>query len=439
MADLSPNLETRWLPIRNDSGESIPPFGLVEPTEVVTINRQKFQTVIKPSANSLDGLMFNGPFLVGANVFGTATRDFPNFVQYNTSDGTPVNDEIWGSVGGSFELGKSQFGFQIIGGVTNGIVEVILAGGGASAGGGCGDLLAGWSPNDVADSDDRRCAGTADVTLTSDDLMYAGTNLVNRGLGFIGLNSWEFINDTVALNESALWVDDSPDFIDVTQDFTIRLLWNSRVTSHAIVKSLLDIRGGVFVNLTDGGPGSETLRIELFDGTSTTTLTFAGISNFLDAVWYVFYLRWDQATRVMTVNAMAPESQRFVTANENIAALSNDIDASNALGILLAGNSAFADSGMAGRMDGLATWQKRLADCEIDGDYNCGELSTLPAPNQFFTGPGGLHRKPAYISAATEPTLSVGEQTIWRDTANSETFYMFNDPASGQAKVELTV
>ena len=123
MADLSPNLETRWLAIRNDSGEKIPAFGLVELTEVVTINRRKFQTVIKPSADSLPGLMLNSLFEIPIGGFGTATRDFPNFVKYNTA-ATPVNGESWGSKADSFLLTKDQKGFFIYGGANGSVVEV---------------------------------------------------------------------------------------------------------------------------------------------------------------------------------------------------------------------------------------------------------------------------------------------------------------------------
>lgn len=95
--------------------------------------------------------------------------------------------------------------------------------------------------------------------------------------------------------------------------------------------------------------------------------------------------------------------------------------------------------GMRGRIDGLVFWQKRLLDCEVAGDYNCGRLSTLPAPNKFFTGPGGSHRVPAYIDSSVEPTLSVGEHAIWRESSTGKKYLLFNDPTDGQGGVEITV
>jgi len=312
----------------------------------------------------------------------------------------------------------------------------------AAAAAGCGDLLAGWRPDDLPDTDQTNCAGTATVTLLSSDVPYGPANVVNRDVGFIGRNSWLFLG-TSPVNSSTLWVDDSPDFLDVTQDFTIRLPWNSADSTDTNFHFLLDIRGGVEVSLVDFGYGIEKLRIDLFDGTSVTRLDFVGIPDFADDTWYVIYLRWDQSTRVMTVNVMAADTDLAVTADETLAALSNDIDVSESLGIFISGSSQSSPPanfrGLNGRIGQIAAWQKRLIDCELAGDYNCGLLSTLPAPNMFFTGPGGLHRKPAYISAATEPILATGERVIWRDTANSQTIYLFNDPATGQAGVELTV
>jgi len=313
----------------------------------------------------------------------------------------------------------------------------------SAAAGGCGDLLAGWDPDSQADTNQERCLGTADVTLLSSDVPARPTNTVNRSVGFIGINSWLFLGAaSPVINESTLWVNSSPEFIDLTQDFTIRFLWNSLDTSYATDKFLLDINGAVTVLLKDVG-GSERLRVELFDGTSSTVLNFAGISSILDNVWYVVYLRWDQQTRTMTLNVMAPDTDLHPTPNEDMSALSSDLaDSAYAIGIFVSGlsdSSASSGSGMNGRFDGLAFWQKRLQDCELEGDFNCGLLSTLPAPNKFFTGPPGHHRKPAYISAATEPTLASGEQVIWRDTTASRTIYLFNDPATGQSGVEMTV
>lgn len=93
--------------------------------------------------------------------------------------------------------------------------------------------------------------------------------------------------------------------------------------------------------------------------------------------------------------------------------------------------------GMRGRIDGLVFWQKRLLDCEVAGDYNCGRLSTLPAPNKFFTGPGGSHRVPATIISSTRPTLSVGEWAIWRDTGTNTDLLIYNDATVGEIGVEL--
>jgi len=81
------------------------------------------------------------------------------------------------------------------------------------------------------------------------------------------------------------------------------------------------------------------------------------------------------------------------TANEDVPALPNDIGAVLGVpGIFVASPADAANRGIDGRIDGLLFWQKRLLDCELAGDYNCGRLSTLPTSNPFFTGPAGNHR-----------------------------------------------
>lgn len=306
----------------------------------------------------------------------------------------------------------------------------------------CGDLLAGWRPGLVFDLDQTNCAGTANVTLLSSDVPSGPTNTVNRGAGYVGLDSWLFLGG--AVNSSTLWVDDSPDFIDLTKDFTIRIPFNPTVipvgtnTRHA----LLDIRGGVLAHLREAGGLTVLLRIELFDGTSTTIFDYTGIpAGFLVNVWYVAYLRWNQSTKVMTVNVMQSEIDLAVRVNQDVPALANDISpVSGNTGIFVAGDSASSPAivGLTGRHDQLLFWQRFLLDCEVSGDYNCGLLSTLPAPNVFFTGPGGPHRKPARISSMTEPTLSVGEWVLWDDKLG-KSLLLYNDPILGQGGVELTV
>lgn len=44
---------------------------------------------------------------------------------------------------------------------------------------------------------------------------------------------------------------------------------------------------------------------------------------------------------------------------------------------------------------------------------------------------------PVRISAATEPTLPVGQLVIWADTNATKVYLVYNDPVQGQHKVEL--
>ncbi len=45
---------------------------------------------------------------------------------------------------------------------------------------------------------------------------------------------------------------------------------------------------------------------------------------------------------------------------------------------------------------------------------------------------------PVRISAATEPAVPIGQIVVWEDSTNNKVYFVYNDPAQGQVKVELT-
>lgn len=384
MTDLSPNLETRWLPIRNDSGERIPSFGLVEPTEIVTINRQKFQTVVKPTGNSLPGLMLNSPFPIAKDEFGTATRAFPNFVKFDTTN-TPVNGEIWGSVADSFDLTKDQFGFQIIGGASGGVVEVIESP--VGLGSECGTLLAGWNPLRTNDVDEPNNAGLGSVTLlSSDEPTIGGTNVVNRAPGMVNKYAWLF-NGTTTTFGSVLFANDVPDHLDITKDHYVRYAFNASDLSFATNKALWDMRGGIVHRIHNDG-ANEIFQIRFFDGTAATFHDYAGLV-IEEGLSYAVQFRWKANTQTihLQVTALTDEAIDAV----QTFAVGADPTLPNATGFFIGDSSDGSGTGFRGRIDGLLHYQLFVPECQTKSDFNGGRMRVNPTAEPFQDGEGQIH------------------------------------------------
>lgn len=112
----SPPQSIRWLPFRNDAGETIPPFACMRVTGATTANGQRVYTVAKPNGSGTVH-MINGPTQVTvAQLYGAGSLETPATVLYNTSSGTPAHGETWGPKGGQWSLEKGYAGYTIIGG-----------------------------------------------------------------------------------------------------------------------------------------------------------------------------------------------------------------------------------------------------------------------------------------------------------------------------------
>jgi len=114
------DLLKRWVAVRNDSTEAAA-FSLLKPTGVTS---DGIITVTQPDADDLVSLLVNGPGAISAGGYGVASNEFPEWVAYETSDGTPAVGEKWGSGSGSFKLRKDNIGFIVVGGAANGRVLV---------------------------------------------------------------------------------------------------------------------------------------------------------------------------------------------------------------------------------------------------------------------------------------------------------------------------
>lgn len=100
-----------WLPFRNDSAETIPPFAMMEVSGVVTDTNRAVLTCIKPTD---DGRFFvsNGPFSVGSGDTGSCCASETRIVSYS---GTIASGDTIGPVGGSWDASIAGAGLTVIG------------------------------------------------------------------------------------------------------------------------------------------------------------------------------------------------------------------------------------------------------------------------------------------------------------------------------------
>lgn len=110
----------RWQPFLNDSGEAIPPWSLLEPTDFNGI----YHTVQKPTVDDSAWVFLNGSREIPIGGYGSGTWDLPNLAKYEEGDGTPAWGESWGSRAGFWGLSRGYEGFLMMGPGADGRVMV---------------------------------------------------------------------------------------------------------------------------------------------------------------------------------------------------------------------------------------------------------------------------------------------------------------------------
>lgn len=98
----------RWVPIKNDSGEEIPPHGICLISE---IDNEGAVHVVKPNANSIqaDKLLANSGTPVKIGGYGAGSKDWPTAV-FCSNKLITAGVEV-GTKNGSWELNSEQCGF----------------------------------------------------------------------------------------------------------------------------------------------------------------------------------------------------------------------------------------------------------------------------------------------------------------------------------------
>lgn len=104
----------RGLPFRNDSGETIPAYAVVQLSGVIYVNGQHVWTAIKPSTTAnIANTFFNGPTDVDAGSYGSCTADLPAWALL--SDPTAQVGQTAGPEPASWKLKIGTGIYQILG------------------------------------------------------------------------------------------------------------------------------------------------------------------------------------------------------------------------------------------------------------------------------------------------------------------------------------
>ena len=110
--DITTYRDIRWLPYRNDAGETIPAYALLRITGVESLGTspdvQTLYVAAKPSASATHLVWaFNDGSSIASGGYGLLTFDFPAVAKVNTG-AAPVNSETWGPSSGQWYIVKSD-------------------------------------------------------------------------------------------------------------------------------------------------------------------------------------------------------------------------------------------------------------------------------------------------------------------------------------------
>lgn len=105
----------RLVTVYNDSGEDVPPFGVMR---LSGLNDEGLIKIDKPDADSTIDVVFNGPGVLEAEGVGTAyVVNGPLRVVTHDSDDAPVAGDEFGTEVDGWYLRKGNFGFRILGAI----------------------------------------------------------------------------------------------------------------------------------------------------------------------------------------------------------------------------------------------------------------------------------------------------------------------------------
>lgn len=114
-APTSPLHGLRWLPFRNDSGETVPAYGVVRVTGATERHGQLLLTAAQPDSALRRQYALNGPLPVAAGDYGSCTCDSPWFALRGA--GSPEPGQAWGPQPTSWSLVAGRPGFAVLGAI----------------------------------------------------------------------------------------------------------------------------------------------------------------------------------------------------------------------------------------------------------------------------------------------------------------------------------
>lgn len=109
-----PDRGIEWIAVYNTETESAPAYCLLE---IVDTDNDGIVQVCAPTEDGIDParLLINGSADIPGQTNGAAHQARHAGVLYDTGDGTPAADEVWGSKANSWALAKGKNGFIIRG------------------------------------------------------------------------------------------------------------------------------------------------------------------------------------------------------------------------------------------------------------------------------------------------------------------------------------
>ena len=116
MKPLSDIEQMRMVRVLNGSGEVIPPGGVVY---LQSVDTDGIFTGIKPTADNVTEVVFNGPGNIDIGVTGVCYAEGIVFASLNSGDTAPVAGDIRGVKSNDWNLRSGQTGFRILSATTD--------------------------------------------------------------------------------------------------------------------------------------------------------------------------------------------------------------------------------------------------------------------------------------------------------------------------------
>lgn len=112
--------QLQWLAFRNDSGSTVPAFGIVRVTDVADVTAGIVLVGAQPNTYGCQANCFvNSMHDVLDGEYGRCTRSPVLVGLYDDSDGSPAYGDAWGPQNGTWKLKKNTGGFFCLGAPTN--------------------------------------------------------------------------------------------------------------------------------------------------------------------------------------------------------------------------------------------------------------------------------------------------------------------------------